>query len=132
MNPVAPLVLAVFVASVLGSFHCAGMGGAFLALATGSPDQGAPGGWKTPAACQAAYHLGRLVTYVTPGVAAGAAGRLLNLAGALAGLCRAAAVLAGGTMIFFAAVAVLRARGVRVGRMNMPGPWARLIRRAHG
>src|SRR5581483_1669212 len=107
-----------------GSFHCAGMCGAFLALATGSPDKAAPGGWKTPAACQAAYHLGRLVTYVALGAAAGAAGRLLNLAGALAGLSRAAAVVAGATMICFAAVAFLRARGVRVRRMSMPGPWA--------
>lgn len=118
-----PIAATIFIASVLGSFHCAGMCGAFLALA----GQGAARQWQA----QAAYHAGRLVTYVALGAAAGTAGKLLNLAGVLVGLSRTAAVIAGAFMIVFAAVTLMRTCGVHLGRVKLPAFWTRLIQRAH-
>jgi uncharacterized protein len=48
---------------------------------------------------QLAYHGGRLVTYALVGAVCGLLGAALDLGGSLVGLHRAAAVLAGGTMI---------------------------------
>src|SRR6266700_1728996 len=85
------LVIAIFAASVLGSFHCAGMCGAFLALASGD----ASGGWRKHMRLQGAYHVGRLISYLALGAAAGSVGRLIDLAGALAGIRPLAAAFAG-------------------------------------
>ena len=102
------LILAIFLASLLGSLHCAGMCGAFIAVAVDDR-----GNWRRHTLLQAAYHGGRLISYVCLGIAAGAAGRLLNIGGALAGIRSAAAVLAGITVILFAAITLLRQAGVR-------------------
>ena len=74
------LIGAIFLASVLGSFHCAGMCGAFLAVASGAPG----GRAKRQVLLQGAYHAGRLVSYTALGAAAGAAGGLVDLGGTLA------------------------------------------------
>ena len=58
------LVVAVFLASALGSLHCVGMCGAFLAIAF--TDVPSAGRWRL----SVAYHGGRLVTYTALGVAA--------------------------------------------------------------
>lgn len=108
------LIVAVFVASVLGSLHCAGMCGAFVAFAVGGFD--APSGQRVR--LNAAYNLGRLVTYVLLGIAAGSVGALLNLGGALAGLSRVATVLAGAMMVGFGVVALMHA----VGKSSMRWP----------
>lgn len=108
------LVAAVFLASVLGSLHCVGMCGAFLALAF-ADDEGVGRGRVS-----AAYHGGRLLTYVALGVAAGAAGSLLDLAGALAGVSRVALPLAGLTVAGFGLVTLLRQKGVRVRGLRLP------------
>jgi sulfite exporter TauE/SafE len=123
------MVAALFLASVLGSLHCAGMCGAFVALAIGSARQG----WRISARLQVAYHLGRLVTYTLLGAAAGTAGSLLDLAGALAGLKPLAAVLAGASMVVFGVMAFLRARGCQLslGRLRLPQAWTRLVQRGH-
>ena len=117
------LVVAVFLASVLGSLHCVGMCGAFLALAfTDTP----PGGkWKL----SAAYHGGRLATYVLLGAAAGGVGSLLDLAGTLAGVSRVALPLAGLTVAGFGIVTWLRYRGFGVGRLQLPAAWTRGVHR---
>jgi len=60
------LILAIFAASVLGSLHCAGMCGAFVAIAV--QDRG---NWRRHASLQAAYHGGRLASYLSLGIAAG-------------------------------------------------------------
>lgn len=116
---VTGLVAAVFVASLLGSMHCVGMCGAFLAIAVDS-DLGSKtvsrGGWsRVPLA--AWYHAGRLVTYVALGVVGGAVGAAVNLTAEAAGLQRAAAALAGSIMIVFGVLAVLRHTGVARGRV---------------
>src|SRR5206468_320502 len=93
------LVLGVFLASLLGSLHCAGMCGAFLAIAVTGVGPGESRPRQFP--LQAAYHLGRLATYTALGLAAGAAGRLLDLTSVLAGARPVAATLAGATLLAF-------------------------------
>ena len=109
------LVAAVFVASLLGSMHCVGMCGAFLAIAVDT-NLGSPGkASRVPLA--AWYHLGRLITYVTLGVVGGAIGAAVNLTAEAAGLQRAAAALAGSLMVIFGVLAVLRHVGLAKGRV---------------
>ena len=110
------LVVAVFVASVVGSLHCAGMCGAFLAFATADTEGKAVGRVRL----SAAYHGGRLATYTLLGVAAGSAGALLDLGGSLAGISRLAAILAGAVMIGFGVLALLHALGRS--SMRLPAP----------
>ncbi len=121
------LISAVFVASLLGSLHCVGMCGAFLAFAV-SGDHEPPG---ARAMRQAAYHLGRLLTYVLLGVAAGSVGALLDLGGALAGVSRVAMVLAGAVMVVFGISAVLHAMGRRAMRMPVPAFMQKLLKVGH-
>lgn len=110
------LVITVFVASVIGSLHCAGMCGAFLAFATADTGGQAVG----RARLSLAYHGGRLVTYSLLGVAAGTAGALVDLGGSLAGISRLAAALAGTVMIGFGVMALLHALGKST--MRLPAP----------
>src|SRR5205823_3884811 len=109
---VTALIAAVFLASLLGSLHCAGMCGAFLAFAVGAEDPGA----GRRAALQGAYHIGRLCTYLVFGAVAGGVGAALDLGGSLVGVQRVAAVLAGSMMVVFGVGAALRLRGVRLPR----------------
>lgn len=121
------LIAAIFAASLLGSFHCAGMCGAFVAIATGDVGLGRRG----HAALQCAYHLGRLFTYVALGMAAGEAGRLIDIAGALAGLRPIAAIIAGLTMAWFGILLLLRSSGWKIARQKLPAAWLRLISALH-
>ena len=121
------LIWAIFLASVLGSFHCAGMCGAFLAIAIGEPKSS----WRRQTALQGAYHLGRLISYAALGAAAGAAGSLLNIAGALGGIRPIAITLAGAAMVLFGIVTILRSAGVAIGRFHLPSAWTRLMQRGH-
>ncbi len=109
------LITTVFLASLLGSTHCAGMCGGFLAFAVGDSGAG-------PSARRllAAYNLGRLATYLTLGLVAGAIGAAMDLSGAALGVQRTAAIGAGAMMIGFGLVAVLRSLGVRIGRFPVP------------
>ena len=112
------LVLAVLIASLLGSLHCAAMCGAFVCFyssAGGTP--------RSEMGLHAAYNGGRLVSYLLLGVSAGAVGHVLNAAGALAGFQRSAAVVAGTLMIIWGGYGVLLARGVRVHVLNAPPGW---------
>jgi sulfite exporter TauE/SafE len=110
------LLLAVLLASLLGSLHCAGMCGAFLALAL--TDDAASPNPRRVFTLPAAYHGGRLITYVGLGVAAGATGSLLDLAGAFAGVQSVALPLAGLTVAGFGLITLLRHHGV-----SLPGRW---------
>lgn len=121
------LVTAVFLASLLGSLHCAGMCGAFVAFAvSGSDDK--PG---QRAALNLAYHVGRLTTYVALGVAAGSVGALLDLSGALVGLSRVAMSLAGAVMILFGFSAAMAAMGRGSIRMPVPGLMHKILAVGH-
>lgn len=101
------VVVAIFVSSILGSIHCVGMCGPFLAIAT-APKTTAPKTLGSTAAgssfsveslsatrirtdrstydrmssgyaLHVAYHIGRLTTYLALGVLASVAARLFNL-----------------------------------------------------
>lgn len=122
------LVLAVFLASVLGSLHCVGMCGAFLALAFADAEGNPSNRWRLPLA----YHGGRLATYTLLGVAAGGLGSLLDLAGTLAGLQHVALPLAGLTVAGFGVVTLLRLHGVKVRGLRPPAALRRFVHGAQG
>ena len=113
------LLATVLITSLLGSLHCAGMCGPFVALATcgggtaplvqvGRRLGGAP--W----AVALAYHAGRAFTYVLLGGIAGAAGAALDLGAGLLGLQRVAMFAAGALMVLFGATGLLRVAGVMI------------------
>jgi hypothetical protein len=123
------LIVGVFLASLLGSLHCAGMCGAFLAIAV--TGVGTPAARPRQLPLQAAYHLGRLATYTLLGIAAGAAGKLLDLTTALAGLRPVAASLAGATLLAFGLFSLLRIRGLVPPRLPAPAFMQRLLQAGH-
>ena len=124
------LFLAVLAASLLGSSHCAGMCGAFVLFAVATPDD-APSVWRSRAMLNAAYNLGRLVTYSLLGAVAGLLGAGLDLGGSMVGVQRTAAVVAGAMMIGFGVVALLRTRGVKLSRVRVPGFIVRTVAAGH-
>ncbi|MEM9167637.1 MAG: sulfite exporter TauE/SafE family protein [Planctomycetota bacterium] len=109
-----PMIGAVLVAAIVGSLHCAGMCGAFVALAVGLDRQ------VSRTRLLAAYNGGRLATYATIGLAAGTIGQLFDAGGTAVGLQRGAAWLAAATMIVMGAVALARATGWRAPAIPVP------------
>jgi sulfite exporter TauE/SafE len=103
----------VFLASFLGSLHCAGMCGGVVAFLAGTPGQGRSSN------VQIAYHLGRLFSYASIGVLAGLFGAALDLGGEALGIGRVAIVLAGSLMITYGIILLLRVRGRQV-RLPVP------------
>jgi sulfite exporter TauE/SafE len=104
-------LIAVLLASLFGSLHCAGMCGPLVALAVGGPDARTT---RSRLLLHVAYHGGRLVTYTFLGAVCGLLGAALDRGGNLVGLQRAAAYLAGVTMVLIGVAAVLRYTGVRL------------------
>ncbi len=129
-----PLIAAVFTASLLGSTHCVGMCGAFVAFAVGEGELGSqkqPRRLASRAALNAAYNLGRLATYLAMGSVAGGVGAAVDLGGRLVGVQRGAAIGAGAIMVGFGVVAVARHLGVRIPRAPLPKALTSLARAAH-
>lgn len=90
-------LVAVLVASLLGSVHCAAMCGGFATVAGGAAGRGTM--WRSTGA----YQAGRLLAYLGLGAAAGLLGAGLDAAGGeLLGLRRAAALLTGGALVVLA------------------------------
>ncbi|HET7545274.1 MAG TPA: sulfite exporter TauE/SafE family protein [Polyangiaceae bacterium] len=108
------LLVPVAAASLLGSIHCAGMCGGFVAIA----GEGTSG--KARMLPQLTYNAGRLVSYTVLGAVAGTLGRALDLAGNAAGIGRVAALVSGAIMILWGMGALLETQGVRIFR----GRWA--------
>lgn len=81
--------------SLVGSLHCVGMCGGFVAFYAGAAATG------TPWLAHLAYNGGRLLTYVTLGAAAGALGAAVDLAGAGFDLPRLAGLVAGVVMLIW-------------------------------
>jgi sulfite exporter TauE/SafE len=104
------LLLTVFGASLVGSLHCIGMCGPFVAFYSGADGSGG----ARRLFSHAAYSGGRLLTYAVFGLAAGAVGAALDVAGSLAGFQRIAAIIAGVTMILWGVFALLQIRGLRI------------------
>jgi sulfite exporter TauE/SafE len=101
------LILAVFLASLLGGLHCVGMCGAFLAMVVGD---------NRSSTVQAGYHVGRLISYVLLGAIVGALGKALDLAGAMAGIAPLALTLSAVAIALIGVLNWLRLRGT-----HMPG-----------
>lgn len=94
----------ILVTSLIGSAHCAGMCGGFVAFYSGDG-----GGRRTWA--HVAYNVGRLVSYLALGVVAGWVGSRLDGLGATIGIQRAAAILMGMLMVAWGGVGLLQATG---------------------
>jgi sulfite exporter TauE/SafE len=101
------LVGSVLLASLLGSPHCAGMCGGFVAFYSGGDGRGRIGP-------HLAYNGGRLLSYVTLGAIAGWMGAGLDHVAGLAGLGRLAAVLAGVLMVAWGGGTLLAGAGVKL------------------
>lgn len=84
-------LIALFLASLLGSWHCAAMCGGFVACCSGSA--------KAKFAPTITYNLGRLFTYILLGAAAGVLGQSVDLAGNTLGIGRLAAIIVGVLLI---------------------------------
>jgi sulfite exporter TauE/SafE len=99
-------LLAVLVASLLGSVHCMAMCGGFATVAAGAAGRRASG------RATVAYQGGRLLGYLGLGAAAGLLGAGLDAAGgALLGLHRVAALLTGGALVIMAIASLWPRRG---------------------
>jgi sulfite exporter TauE/SafE len=107
------LLTAVFLASLIGSLHCAGMCGPFVAFAT-LHRKGETTRPQGSVLLQLAYHGGRLAAYVTLGAIAGQLGAALNLGAGWLGFGRAAAFVAGILLIAFGLSRILVLVGVRL------------------
>lgn len=104
------LIAAVFVASLLGSLHCAGMCGPLVAFVLGDAQR------QTTAertVLHIAYHGGRLVAYSLAGALCGLIGAAVDLGAARWGLSQAAALLAGLMMIVVGLLSIARCAGLR-------------------
>ena len=119
------LLTTVFIASLLGSLHCVGMCGGFVAFYSGADGSGG----ARRLLSHAAYSGGRLVAYSILGLAAGAIGAALDLAGSLAGVQRIAAVAAGAVMVVWGVFALLQIGGVRVFKHRSNSKIASWLRR---
>ena len=98
------LAATVFVASLLGSAHCAGMCSPFVCFYAGADVRGSWWG-------HLAYNGGRLVSYLVLGAIAGALGSGVEQVGTGVGVTRAAAIVAGVLMIAWGVVTLLAQRG---------------------
>jgi sulfite exporter TauE/SafE len=107
---------AVLLASLLGSVHCAAMCGAFACFAAEGSHRGSAHG---------PYHLGRLLAYLTLGLAAGATGALLDRGGVALGLGRLASVAMGVLLVGWGAQALLGSRQGRLAELRLPAAWQR-------
>jgi hypothetical protein len=119
------LAVTVLAASLLGSLHCAGMCGGFVAFYAGSPARRG----DRALAGHLAYSGGRLAAYATLGAIAGTLGAALDMTGALVGVQRAAAGVAGALIALWGAAALAQHLGARVPRLAPPSALMGLVRR---
>jgi len=106
---VTALLVGVFVASLVGSLHCAGMCGA-LATASCASCRTA----RRSLGAVAAYQSARGAAYASVGAIAGGIGGAIDLGGAVLGVQRFAGIVAGAAVILAGAAMLLRRRGVAV------------------
>jgi len=98
-------LLAFLTLGLLGSAaHCVGMCAPFVMIV--SRRYGVPEGRHAPYAAQLWYTAGRITTYALLGALAGALGGLVQIAGGLVGLQRAAAVVAGVALVVWGVVSL--------------------------
>ncbi len=112
----AAMVATVFVASLLGSLHCAGMCGGFVSFYSGADTS--RGLQRTIS--HVAYNGGRLITYTILGAVFGWLGKAVDLAGSMAGVGRVAFIGAALLMIAWGVWSLLLALNVRMPRLPAP------------
>ena len=112
----SPILLAVLLASLVGSTHCVGMCGPFAIMVSDKSDQ------RRHSAMIAImlYHLGRLATYAFIGSMAAVAGRVFDEGGQMIGWQQTAAWIAGVGMIFFGMIALFSL--FRIGSVHFTFP----------
>ena len=112
------LIATVLGASLLGSAHCAGMCGGFVAFYAGGAAslRGRAAWW-----CHLAYNGGRLAVYVALGAAAGLLGAALDATGGLlTGVQRTTAIVSGVLITLWGVHALLESLGVLTVRLGAP------------
>lgn len=98
-------LLVFLVLGLVGSVsHCVGMCSPFVLIV--ARRFGGPGAGRSPLTAQLWYAGGRVLTYAVLGAAAGSLGGVVEMAGTLVGVQRAAAVAAGLALIGFAGVSL--------------------------
>ncbi len=117
----------VFLASLVGSTHCAGMCGGIAAFCAGAGESSG----RRSIAATATYHAARAASYAAVGAAAGGFGRLLDAGGALVGLQRTAAVAAGITVALVGVALLFSAGGLEAGRASLPAWLRNLVTAVH-
>jgi sulfite exporter TauE/SafE len=128
---VSTLFLAVFVASLFGSLHCAGMCGPFVAFATLRTGKTAPAARSGSWSLQLAYHGGRLVAYSILGAIAGVLGATMNFGGSLVGIGRLAGLSAGVLLVAVGASRILSLAGFRLPTFPGAALVSRVIGKGH-
>jgi len=123
-----PLISAVFVASLLGSVHCAGMCGGIVALCVGLEG---PLDRRTRALSIAIYNGGRLITYTLLGAVSGALGAAADVGGQQFGAGRVAPIIAGAGLIVVGIVALGRSLGWRMGAGALPPGVQKFVQRGY-
>ena len=113
----------VFIASLLGSGHCAGMCGPIMLFALGSLDQPARSKWRV----HLAYHAGRGISYTLLGIIAGAAGAAMDLGGSFVGVQRIGGILFGIMMIAMGVGLMSAKFGSRIQLPKLPERFQRFV-----
>ncbi len=104
-------LISVFIASLLGSPHCAGMCGGFVAIYSTNS--------KNPFLSHVTYHLGRLLTYTMVGALAGAAGQSIDNWAAVVGVQRVSMVATGLLLLYWGCRGLFEAISVRKSRSSL-------------
>lgn len=107
------LLVAVLIASLLGSLHCVGMCGPFVAFATLRVRR-EPRVTTPSLSLQLAYHGGRLLSYALLGAIAGQLGATLDLGSTVLGWGRVAGIAAGAFLMLVGFGRILSLAGVRL------------------
>ncbi|MCP3902418.1 MAG: sulfite exporter TauE/SafE family protein [Planctomycetes bacterium] len=116
-------LVAVFVASLLGSLHCAGMCGGLVLFCCGIDSDRTTRRWPV----HLTYHGGRLVAYGIAGGLLGALGGFLDLGGRLVGIQTVAGWFAAAVLIGMGTVMIARVLGMRRLRGRVPRRLQRII-----
>ncbi len=103
-GPQADLLAFLLLGLVGSAAHCVGMCSPFVMIV--ARRFGVPEGRHSAAGAQLWYTAGRVLTYAALGALAGALGGLVEVAGGLIGMQRAAAVVAGLALVAFALVSL--------------------------
>jgi len=108
------ILTTVVIASLVGSLHCIGMCGPFVAFYSGGESE------RSKLGAHVFYNLGRLSTYLLLGIFAGSLGAAVNVAGSVSGIREAAAIVAGSLIVVWGAALLLQASGVEWVRLPAP------------